>query len=177
MERVRREQTRKKAFLICLIGTEPVLDSASGKVFQGAAQCLKNLEIVSDLALLTDLNARAAHNKWKIHGLPPCTMICMRRRVLSHVLSDLLNLEYDRKKILVVGFGADVLEAVQKCGMLFYPIIPSQEVEGWRILSEEASLKLLHGTYEGVYQQRLLAKHNAWLAWVYEQQNKQSVTE
>lgn len=170
MERVRTEQTRKKAFLICLAGTASLWDDKTGQVFEGVEQCLKNLGVVSDLALLTDLNARAAYSEWNMHGLPPCTVICTRRRVLVHVLADLLDLEYDRKKVLVVGFGADVLEATQKYGILFYPILPSHEANAWKTLNEEASLKLLHGTYEGRYQQQLLARHNTWLAAEYEQQ-------
>ncbi|EJW98971.1 hypothetical protein EVA_12923, partial [gut metagenome] len=45
----------------------------------------------------------------------------------------------------------------------FFPMLPGQEPECWRELVEEGLPKLLHGTYEGTYQQRLIARHNSLL--------------
>ena len=45
--------------------------------------------------------------------------------------------------------------------LLFYPILPEQEAMSWHSLEEEALPKLLHGTYTGDYQRRLMARHTA----------------
>lgn len=164
MERTQKILPRPKAFMVCLMGTEYLLDAARGQVFDGVKACLTRMEIVADIVLLTNQNVRSAYSEWNFHGLPPCTAVCIKRRELAHCVSELLTRGYDRRKVLVVGFGAPSLAAAEKNGVLFYPILPGQEAASWHSLEEEALPKLLHGTYPGDYQKRLMAHHKAALA-------------
>ena len=153
--------------MVCLLGAEYALNAARGQVFDGVKACLERMRIVADIVLLTNLNVRSAYSEWNFHGLPPCTAMCIKRRELAHCVSELLTRGYDRQKVLVVGFGrvgrttAQRLAAAEKNGVLFYPILPEQEAMSWHSLEEEALPKLLHGTYTGDYQRRLMARHTA----------------
>ena len=147
--------------MVCLLGAEYALDAARGQVFDGVKACLERMRIVADIVLLTNLNVRSAYSEWNFHGLPPCTAMCIKRRELAHCVSELLTRGYDRQKVLVVGFGPQCLAAAEKNGVLFYPILPEQEAMSWHSLEEDALPKLLHGTYTGDYQRRLMARHTA----------------
>lgn len=147
--------------MVCLLGAEYALDAARSQVFDGVKACLERMRIVADIVLLTNLNVRSAYSEWNFHGLPPCTAMCIKRRELAHCVSELLTRGYDRQKVLVVGFGPQCLAAAEKNGVLFYPILPEQEAMSWHSLEEEALPKLLHGTYAGDYQRRLMARHTA----------------
>ncbi|OUN17649.1 hypothetical protein B5G38_01045 [Gemmiger sp. An87] len=164
MERTQKIPPKAKAFMVCLLGAEYALDAARGQVFDGVKTCLERMRIVADLVLLTSLNVRSAYSEWNFHSLPPCTAVCIKRRELAHCVNELLGRGYDRQKVLVVGFGPQCLAAAEKNGVLFYPILPGQEAVCWHSLEEEALPKLLHGTYAGDYQQRLMARHTAALA-------------
>ncbi len=161
MERAQHSPARQKAFLACLAGTECALDTARGQVFNGVKACLQRLGIVADLVLLTNQNARSCYSEWNFHSLPPCTVMCLKRRELAHCLALQMAQGYDRCKVLVIGFGKEALAAAEKNQALFFPIQPGQEAQCWHMLEEEALPKLLHGTYRGEYQQRLLQRHSA----------------
>ena len=162
MEWVKGQKTRQKAFLVCLIGMDSVLDTVHGQVFDGVKSCLERLRIVADLVLLTSVNVRSTYSEWNFYHLPACTAVCLKRREAFQCLATLIEeREYDRSKILVVGFGPQALEAVEKNRVLYYPIFPGQENLNWHMLEEEAMPKLLHGTYSGDYQDVLLARHSA----------------
>lgn len=164
MERTQKMPPRAKAFMVCLLGAEYALDAARGQAFDGVRACLERMRIVADIVLLTNLNVRSACSEWNFHSLPPCAAMCIKRRELAYCVNELLNRGYDRQKVLVVGFGSQCLAAAEKNSVLFYPILPGQEAMSWHSLEEEALPKLLHGTYAGDYQRRLLARHNAALA-------------
>lgn len=164
MERTPKIPPRDKAFMVCLLGSEYVLDAARGQVFDGVKSCLERMRIVADIVLLTNFNVRSAYSEWNFHSLPSCTAVCIKRRELAHCVSELLTRGYDRQKVLVVGFGPQCLAAAEKNGVLFYPVFPGQEAISWHSLEEEALPKLLHGTYPGEYQQRLIARHGAVMA-------------
>ena len=164
MERTQKILPNPRAFLVCLTGTDRLLDAARGQAFDGVKSCLSRMQIVADVVLLTHLNVRAAYSEWNFHSLPPCTAMCIKRRELAHCVSELLGRGYDRRKVLVVGFGEQSLMAAEKNGVLFYPILPGQEATSWHLLEEEALPKLLHGTYPGDYQKRLMARHKAAMA-------------
>ena len=163
MNKIQKEPIRKKAFLICLAGMDSIVNSNTGQVLVQAQQCLQQLERVSNLMVVTDENVRIAYAQWNSYHLPHCTMISTRNKTLTQVIAELLNLEYERKKVLVVGFGTDIVQQAQQSGVLFYPILPNEAPACWSMLLQESALKLLHGTYQGEYQRQLLARHHTAL--------------
>lgn len=71
--------------------------------------------------------------------------------------------KYDPDKVLMVGDALGDYTAAQGNGVLFFPIIPGQEVESWSLLRSEAAEKFHTGAYKGDYMDALLRKFDAVL--------------
>ena len=69
------------------------------------------------------------------------------------MLAEMLKLGYDRSKTLMVGDAIGDLDAAEKNGVHFFPILPGKEGESWRELLEVGIKKPLDGTYSGEYQE------------------------
>lgn len=155
-------QQSAKAFLVCLIGTESVRDGITGRPYHPVEPCLHQLERVAQLVVITEYNVRAASSEWSLYQLPACQPVCLKRRTLEHLVGELAY-GYDRRRVLVIGSGPRALSAAQSNQLLFYPILPRKEERSWARLQEEGIPKFLHGTFQGYYQQALLAAHQSCL--------------
>ena len=71
--------------------------------------------------------------------------------------------KFDPDKVLMVGDALGDFTAAQGNNVLFYPIIPGQEVGSWSRLSKEAAAKFHANTYKGEYMDELLRKFDAVL--------------
>jgi phosphoglycolate phosphatase-like HAD superfamily hydrolase len=68
--------------------------------------------------------------------------------------------KYPTEKILMIGDAPGDLAAAQSLGALFYPIVPGNEDESWKRFHDEALEKFFGMSYEGAYQEALLAEFN-----------------
>ena len=160
----------KKGFLICLAGMASLLDRQTGAALPWAKECLRQFGAVADVVVLTPVNVRAAYGEWNGLGMPPCILLCTRRRDLAGCLQEVLARGYEPRRTLLVGGGLWDLEYAREAGMGFFPILAGREDAGWQQLTEEGMPKLLHGMYGGAYQQRVLAPYLA------QRRQKQDVT-
>ena len=71
--------------------------------------------------------------------------------------------KYAPHKVLMVGDAPGDHAAAKANGVLYYPIIPGQEVESWKRLKGEAAEKLHAGEYAGVYMDALVEQFDAVL--------------
>lgn len=71
--------------------------------------------------------------------------------------------KYDDNKILMIGDAPGDYKAAEKNGVLFYPINPGHEEKSWERFYNEALDKFFDGTFEGEYQQKILAEFNNYL--------------
>ena len=63
---------------------------------------------------------------------------------------------YAADHVLMVGDAPGDHDAAKDNGVLFYPIIPGQEVESWKRLRTEAAGKFQTGSYAGAYMDSIL---------------------
>ena len=68
--------------------------------------------------------------------------------------------KYPPNKILMIGDAPGDLKAAKSVGALFYPIIPGSEDDFWKRFHDEALDKFFGMSYEGSYQESLLAEFN-----------------
>ena len=66
--------------------------------------------------------------------------------------------KYPANRILMIGDAPGDLKAAKSVGALFYPVIPGNEDESWRRFHDEALDKFFAMSYEGTYQEALLAE-------------------
>lgn len=152
-----------KGFLVCLAGPFCAMEQEERVPFNGAKEAIELLVKVADVVELVSTNSRAARSEWSSAGLPMIGVLPVRRRDVSVCLSELMGRGYEPRCCLLIGCGKKDLAAAQELHALFFPMLPGQEAGCWRELVEEGLPKLLHGTYMGAYQQRLVARHNSLL--------------
>ncbi len=135
------------------------------KPFAGAKEGLEAAHLVADTAVVSSANAGAIYSEWNRHGLAQYMNIMLGQEVGTKAvcIRELIQERYDCTKVLMVGDALGDLEAAQKNGVLFYPILVGKEEESWKRLAEEALPKLLHGTFAGAYQEKLIKEQRSIL--------------
>lgn len=151
----------RKGFLVCISGPSRAINAETGTAFVNAAECIRILNLVSDVVELAFTNSRAARSEWGNAGLPPCNVVPTRRREMSICLAELMNRGYMGRSTLMIGCGVQDRDAAIAQGAFFYPILPGQESACWHELQEEALPKFLHGTFNEAYQKMLIARHDS----------------
>ena len=133
--------------------------------FPGVAESLRQLHAVADLAVVSAANESAIASEWKRYGLAQHADIIFGQEVGSKAacIHAMAEGRYDKDKVLMVGDALGDLDAAQKNGVLFYPILVGREEESWKRLAEEAIHKLLHGIYRGAYQEQLIKEQRSIL--------------
>ena len=66
--------------------------------------------------------------------------------------------KYPDEKILMIGDAPGDYNAAVKNKVLFFPIIPGNEVKSWKRFNDEAIDKFFSGTYAGNYEKALIAE-------------------
>lgn len=135
------------------------------KPFKGVKEGLAAVHLVADTAVVSSANAGAIQSEWNRHGLAQYMNVMLGQEVGSKAacIHAMAEGRYDKDKVLMVGDALGDLDAAQKNGVLFYPILVGREEESWKRLAEEAIHKLLHGIYRGVYQEQLIKEQRSIL--------------
>ena len=123
--------------------------------FDGAKDGLRGAHEVADVAVVSSANREAVVEEWEKFELLCHTDITLTQDIGSKAfcIAEMLKLGYDRSKTLMVGDAMGDLDAAEKNGVHFFPILPGKEGESWRELLEVGIKKLLDGTYGGEYQE------------------------
>ena len=135
------------------------------KPFKGVKEGLAAVHLVADTAVVSSANAGAIQSEWNRHGLAQYMNVMLGQEVGSKAacIHAMAEGRYDKDKVLMVGDALGDLDAAQKNGVLFYPILVGREDESWKRLAEEAIHKLLHGIYRGAYQEQLIKEQRSIL--------------
>ena len=135
------------------------------KPFKGVKEGLAAVHLVADTAVVSSANAGAIQSEWNRHGLAQYMNVMLGQEVGSKAacIHAMAEGRYDKDKMLMVGDALGDLDAAQKNGVLFYPILVGREEESWKRLAEEAIHKLLHGIYRGAYQEQLIKEQRSIL--------------
>jgi phosphoglycolate phosphatase-like HAD superfamily hydrolase len=71
---------------------------------------------------------------------------------------------FDNTHVLMVGDAPGDLDAAQKNGVFYYPIMVGKEKFSWDRFRNEALGKFIDGSFGGDYQQQLIDEFNANLS-------------
>lgn len=118
--------------------------------FQEARAALKQAASQMDIAVVSSANAGAVQEEWERNGLLSMTDLLLTQEYGSKAacLSRLAGLGYDSSHILMVGDSPGDISAAKEAGVLYYPILPGQEEESWRLFQKEILALFLEGSYE-----------------------------
>ena len=108
----------------------------------------------ADVAIVSSANLDAVLEEWEKHGLLEHTDIVMAQNAGSkaHCIGELLKKGYQPDHVLMCGDAPGDMDAAQKNGVLYYPILVRSEKASWQEFMDTACEKLLDGTYAGAYQ-------------------------
>lgn len=103
----------------------------------------------ADVAIVSSANLDAVLEEWKTHGLLDHVDVVMSQNDGSkaHCIEKLLNCGYERERTLMCGDAAGDLNAAEKNGVHFYPILVRREKESWQEFISVAMSRLTDGSY------------------------------
>lgn len=124
------------------------------KPFALAREALAFAHEKADVAIVSSANLGAVLEEWEKHELLPHTDIVLAQNVGSKAfcIAELLKKGYDPDKVLMCGDAPGDLQAAEKNGVFYFPILVRNEKESWKEFMEKGFGHLLNGTYEGAYQ-------------------------
>ncbi len=118
--------------------------------FDNAKKFLQELSFSApgvELLVHSNLPENMALNAWEMAGLGGCFLRIAgseRGDFASYLRSALKN-GYETCPMLIIGTTGKAWQAAQSVGSRFYPIMPENEEESWRLFSEEYFPAFLHG--------------------------------
>ena len=131
----------------------------------GVKEAFAEISEFADIVIVSATPHEALIREWGSQGmLEHITVVagqelgtkkeCIRKAMLD---------KYAPDHVLMVGDAPGDHAAAAGNGVLFYPIIPGQEVESWSRLRNEAAGKFHGGEYEGEYMNDMLTRFDAVL--------------
>lgn len=108
----------------------------------------------ADIAIVSSANLEAVLEEWETHHLLEHTDIVLAQNVGSKAfcISELMKFGYDREKIIMCGDALGDLEAAEKNGVFYYPILVKNEKLSWQEFIDNGFDRLVNGEYAGEYQ-------------------------
>jgi phosphoglycolate phosphatase-like HAD superfamily hydrolase len=134
-------------------------------VFDGVFQGLEKLHAAADLIVVSQTTEDALIREWNHAGLSGFADVIAGAELGSKAesLKTAMSGRYGPEQALMVGDATGDLEAARAAECLFFPILPGDEVNSWKVLCNEGMERLRSGTFSGVYQNELIARFNSIL--------------
>ena len=128
--------------------------------FDGAGDGLAASHRIADVAVVSSANRGAVEEEWSEHGLLQHVDILLAQDVGSkaYCIGEMLKFGYDKTKVLMVGDAPGDMDAAEKNGVFYFPILVNHEKESWDELISVGLEKLASGTFGGEYEDELKKK-------------------
>ncbi len=122
--------------------------------FELAREALEYAHRYADVAIVSSANLEAVLEEWEKHRLLEHTDVVLAQNVGSKAfcICELLKYGYERNKVLMCGDALGDMQAAEKNGVYYYPILVKRERESWQEFMDEGFERLVNGTYAGEYQ-------------------------
>lgn len=119
----------------------------------GVKEAFAQIAEFADIVIVSATPHEALIREWGSQGLLEHISVVAGQELGSKkvCIQKAMTGKYDPSKVLMVGDAPGDHAAAGANGVLFYPIIPGQEVESWKLLRSEAVEKFHDGTYAGAY--------------------------
>ena len=129
------------------------------KPFEGVKEGIEMLHESCDIAIVSSANYEAVKEEWTRFGLIDHVDVVLAQNAGSKksCIEKLLTYGYDKNKVMMTGDAPGDMDAADKNGVFFYPILVKKEKESWANIGE-AKDRLQAGTFAGEYQDALKEK-------------------
>lgn len=123
--------------------------------FPGVLEALKRAYRDADIAIVSSANLSAVLDEWDFYGLLEYTDVVLAQDSGSKAfcIGELMKRGYAPDHVLMCGDAPGDLEAAEKNGVYYYPILVRREAQSWEEFVREGIVHFLDGTYGDGYQQ------------------------
>ena len=130
------------------------LPESEKKPFEMAKEALEFAHGRADIAIVSSANRDAVLEEWSKFGLLEHTDIVLSQDAGSKAfcIGELIKKGYERDKIVMCGDAPGDMDAADKNGVFFYPILVKKEKESWQEFITTGLKKLIMGDFMGEYQ-------------------------
>lgn len=132
------------------------LPEESKMPFKMAKEGLMAAHKVADVAIISSANLDAVLEEWEKHSLLLHTDIVLAQNSGSKAfcIGEMLKKGYPKENVVMCGDAVGDMEAAQKNGVHFFPILVKKEKESWEEFISSGLKKLLNGSFEGEYSEK-----------------------
>ncbi len=125
------------------------------KPFEGVDMALTLAHRQADVVIVSSANLGAVLEEWDLYGLLEHTDVVLAQDSGSKAfcIGEMLKKGYEKDHVLMCGDAPGDLDAAQKNGVFYFPILVKHEAESWAEFTDEAFTRLIEGTYGGGYQE------------------------
>lgn len=123
--------------------------------FDGVREALEEAGKHADIAVVSSANRDAVLEEWNLHGLLKYTDVVLAQDAGSKAfcIEKLLRQGYEKEHVVMCGDAPGDMQAAEKNGVYFYPILVRHETESWEEFRTKGLKHLWQGTYGEQYQQ------------------------
>ena len=120
--------------------------------FPGVLEALKRAYRDADIAIVSSANLSAVLDEWDFYGLLEYTAQDSGSK--AYCIGELMKRGYAPDHVLMCGDAPGDLDAAEKNGVFYYPILVRNEAHSWDEFVKEGIVHFLNGTYKDGYQQQ-----------------------
>jgi phosphoglycolate phosphatase-like HAD superfamily hydrolase len=131
--------------------------------FPFVRESLQKLCDRADILVVSATPQEALEREWEEHDLTQYVVAICGQEMGTKKESLAAAAKYKPGHTLMIGDAPGDYKAAQANGALFFPINPGAEEASWQRFYEEGIDRFLSGTFEGQYEQSLLAEFHTYL--------------
>lgn len=123
--------------------------------FDGAYEAIREASKYCDIAVVSNANKEAVAGEWEKHGFMDYAKIILAQDAgsKSECIKKLMQFGYEPSKCMMVGDAKGDMDAAEKNGIFFYPVLVKHEKQSWEGFLM-AVHHLMNGTLDDVLQQK-----------------------
>ena len=131
----------------------------------GVKETFAEIAQFTDIVIVSATPHEAIVREWGAQGLLEHITVVAGQELgtKKECIRKAMEGKYAADHVLMVGDAPGDHDAATANGVLFYPIVPGQEVESWSRLRSEAAVKFREGAYAGSYMEKLNAHFDSVL--------------
>lgn len=131
----------------------------------GVKEAFAEIAQFADIVIVSATPHEAIVREWGAQGLLDHITVVAGQELgtKKECIRKAMEGKYAADKVLMVGDAPGDHDAATANSVLFYPIIPGQEVESWSRLRSEAAAKFREGIYAGSYMEEWKARFDSVL--------------
>lgn len=133
--------------------------------FPFVRESLEKIAPKADVVVVSSTPVEALRREWNEHDVAKYVRVIagQEQGKKAEHLKYATEGKYDKTHVLMMGDAPGDMKAAKVNDVLFYPILPGNEVASWKRFHDEAFDLFLRGQYAGEYEAELIAEFDSYL--------------